>query len=364
MYYRRRNSQYWVVILAATLFLAFGVSLVMAADAPIVQAALTSPANNAPPAKEMDTTPTFVDVAYGPYEKTKLDFWKAPSDTPSPVIVEIHGGGFYEGDKSGFRGDHKNIARCLALGVSLASINYRFIGEAPLQDILRDSARAIQFLRYNAAAWNIDKTRMAAFGESAGAGTSLWLAFHDDLADPGNPDPVLRESTRLFAAGAQSPQATYDFGNWPEVLDIPRYIWYCADWFVSPSYYHMTGLDVFKPEGRKVRADLDMLALMDPKDPPVYLWSNQVNTDMNYANLCKLGYAWAAQMVKEQKYIAPDKVTTEPRINFDILHHPNHTETLQKACARAGIPCVAVYRDTPKDQKIGVFDFLLKQLLP
>ena len=41
--------------------------------------------------------------------------------------------------------------------------------------------------------FNLDKARVAAMGGSAGAGTSLWLAFHDDLADPASPDPVLRE---------------------------------------------------------------------------------------------------------------------------------------------------------------------------
>jgi hypothetical protein len=30
---------------------------------------------------------------------------------------------------------------------------------------------------------------------TAGACTSLWLAFHDDLADANTPDPIAREST-------------------------------------------------------------------------------------------------------------------------------------------------------------------------
>lgn len=364
MYFRSLFSRFWPSRVGTALFLTLGTSFcTLAADAPIQQAALTPPAASDPP-REIDTNPTITDVPYGPCEKNKLDFWKALSGKPTPLIVEIHGGGFYEGDKSGFRHDRTNIARCLSLGVSLASINYRFIGEAPIQDILRDSARAIQFLRYNATDWNIDKTRIAAFGESAGAGTSLWLAFHDDLADPGNPDPVLRESTRLKAAGAESPQATYDFSRWPQVLDIPQYIWQCSNWFVSPSYYHMDGLHVFKPEGRKVRADLDMLAWIDPNDPPVYLWSKQVNTNMSYVNLCRFGYAWATQMLSEGKVTDPNKVIKETNINFDILHHPAHTQTLEKTCQRIGVPCTTVYRDTPEEQKITLFDFLLKQLLP
>src|SRR5262249_15051893 len=73
-----------------------------------------------------------------------------------------------------------------------------------------DAARAIQFIRHKAKDWNIDPTRIAATGDSAGAGISLWLAFHDDLADPKNADPVLRESTRLTCAATKVGQTTYD----------------------------------------------------------------------------------------------------------------------------------------------------------
>jgi hypothetical protein len=38
----------------------------------------------------------------------------------------------------------------------------------------------------------------------------LWLAFHDDLADPKSDDPVARESTRLYCAGVNGAQVTLD----------------------------------------------------------------------------------------------------------------------------------------------------------
>jgi len=47
-------------------------------------------------------------------------------------------------------------------------------------------------------------------GGSAGAGISLWLGFHDDLADPDNEDPVLRESTRLSCMAVYNGQTSYD----------------------------------------------------------------------------------------------------------------------------------------------------------
>ncbi|MBL8994496.1 MAG: hypothetical protein JNM63_14220, partial [Spirochaetia bacterium] len=45
--------------------------------------------------------PTYGDVSYGPYgERNLLDFWKADSETPTPVLVSIHGGGFLGGNKT------------------------------------------------------------------------------------------------------------------------------------------------------------------------------------------------------------------------------------------------------------------------
>ncbi len=44
--------------------------------------------------------PTEANVKYGPYDRNLLDFWKAPSDKPVPLVVFIHGGGFRVGDKS------------------------------------------------------------------------------------------------------------------------------------------------------------------------------------------------------------------------------------------------------------------------
>lgn len=302
--------------------------------------------------------PTFTDVAYGPHERNKLDFWKASADKPSPVIVQIHGGGFYEGGKEGFRGHKDDIARSIEKGVSLASINYRFVESAPLKDILRDAARAIQFIRSKATEWNVDRTRIAAFGESAGAGCSLWLAFHDDLADPASPDPVLRESSRLTVAGGLFPQATYDFAKWPEILGVPHYVWYVSMWHISPTYYHCSPIGAYSEAGFKMRADLDLLTLISHDDPPVYLMSRHQGTELTYANLMVFASMWLAQKFAGKQFPG------DAWPNFDILHHPNHAHALQAACTTAGLPCTAIYRETPSEQDMGVVNFLLKRLVP
>ena len=80
----------------------------------------------------------------------------------------------------------------LDAGISVAAIRYRFVDG---KDIIfpapqHDGARAVQFLRSKAKEWNIDSDRVACYGGSAGAGISMWIGFHEDLADPTSDDPV------------------------------------------------------------------------------------------------------------------------------------------------------------------------------
>ena len=44
--------------------------------------------------------PDVENAKYGPHERNVLDLWKAKSDTPTPLVVFIHGGGFRGGDKA------------------------------------------------------------------------------------------------------------------------------------------------------------------------------------------------------------------------------------------------------------------------
>src|SRR5262249_21388956 len=152
-------------------------------------------------------SPTSENVTYGPHERNVLDFWQAKSERPTPVLVSIHGGGFVAGNKSGAPQPLKD---CLDAGISGAAIHYRHSTQAIAPAPFQDGARAVQFLRSKAKDWNIDSKRFAATGGSAGAGISLWLGFHKDMADPQNDDPVLRQSTRLTCMVVFEGQTSYD----------------------------------------------------------------------------------------------------------------------------------------------------------
>ncbi len=151
------------------------------------------------------------DVAYGKHPRQVLDFYPANSDRPTPVVFYIHGGGWRAGDKK------TNPKPFLDQGISVVAINYRYVQngvkdkvEPPVKAPLHDAARALQFVRSKAKEWNLDKKRIGATGGSAGTCSSLWLAFHDDLADPNSDDPIARESTRLDCAAVNGAQVSLD----------------------------------------------------------------------------------------------------------------------------------------------------------
>ncbi len=169
---------------------------------------------DAPPA-------THADISYGPDARNVLDFWPAIGDGPRPMLVYIHGGGWRGGSKKQV---DSNVQPYLDKGISVASIEYRLTPANPLPAPVHDAARAIQFLRSKAAEWQIDKSRIALQGTSAGACTSMWLLMHDDLADPDSPDIILRNSSRVIAAVGIAGQTSIDpkqIVPWlgPKVLD-------------------------------------------------------------------------------------------------------------------------------------------------
>src|SRR5439155_21213867 len=102
------------------------------------------------------------------------------------------------------------VAKCRDAGISVASANYRLSPMAPFPAPMRDGARAIQFLRFNAKELGIDPSRIAAAGNSAGGGIALSIGFHDDLANPQSRDPIERQSTRLTGLGVVGAQTSYD----------------------------------------------------------------------------------------------------------------------------------------------------------
>lgn len=220
------------------------------------------------PARAAD--PTHENVRYGPHERNVVDLWIAPSEAPTPLVVYFHGGGFRAGDKRSLNRDL--LRRLLEEGISVAAANYRLTDSAPFPAPMHDAARAVQLLRHRAARYHLDPAHVGATGGSAGAGISLWLAFHDDLAAADAEDPVARESTRVQAAVVYAGQSTYDPRIIAELFDTKE---------LHPAlvpFYGMSGPeDVSDPRFFPLFEEASPITHLTAEDPPVYLFYPQAN---------------------------------------------------------------------------------------
>jgi acetyl esterase/lipase len=155
----------------------------------------------------------------------------APSSpgAATPVVVIFHPGGFVGGDKHPCL--QKFIDKLLERGIAVACANYRLAPQAHYPAQMMDGARAIQWIRLHHAQFGVDPEQVSVMGLSAGGAIALWLAFHDDLADPKSGDAVARESTRVVAVVTSNAQATYDPATIASVFQTEQLPKFLADFF-------------------------------------------------------------------------------------------------------------------------------------
>jgi acetyl esterase/lipase len=141
------------------------------------------------------------DVPYGKQSvRQRLDIlYPAESRLPLPVIIHIHGGGWYTGGKGGER-TFAMMETFAEAGFVAVSIEYRLSDEAHFPAAVEDCKLAVRWLRAHARRYHIDTGQFAAIGASAGGHLSAMLAVtraEDGLeGDGGYPD----ESSALQAA--------------------------------------------------------------------------------------------------------------------------------------------------------------------
>lgn len=208
----------------------------------------------------MKPPPTQQNVKYGPHERNVLDFWQATSDEPTPLVLYIHGGGFRAGSKDSLNA--RTLRELLDARISVAGINYRLITQAPLPAAHEDCLRALQFLRWKAGEWNIDSDRVGAFGGSAGAQLCMYLAFHDEMADPESDDLLARQSSRLTCVATNGGQTTMDLAWWKE--HIPGYE------AAHRNFFETFGVDTQQEYMQHVK-NVSALSLLSKDDPPIFM---------------------------------------------------------------------------------------------
>lgn len=277
------------------------------------------------------------DIAYDSKERTQLDIWLPNTSIPTGLVIYVHGGGFTSGDKdfvytvqSGGAWDFPSDIRFLLQNnIAFTTIRYTLLkptGETEgVKKPMADVRKALQYLRYRANDFNIVKNKIILAGNSAGAGTSLWIAFNNDFADEQNTDPVLRESTRVKAVVARETQSSYNIEDrwvnsvfvdynitWPELLAIETGNIQKIFGVSSLAQYESPAIDAY-------RAEVDMISLMSSDDPEI--WINNTLRDV---------------------------VNPYNPLNPDIpSHHAFHARELKKRADAVGVKNISYYGKSP-----------------
>ena len=133
---------------------------------------------------QTDTATTFKPVEYPEgysaqlnvvYAKVKdwegkMDLYLAPKEKgPSPVVINIHGGGWNKGQKESQTGFNTFFKQ----GFAVANIGYRLTGQATAPAAVEDTRCALIYLIKNAKELNIDVNRIVIMGGSAGGHLAL-----------------------------------------------------------------------------------------------------------------------------------------------------------------------------------------------
>lgn len=252
----------------------------------------------------------FKDIGYDKYKQTVFDIFIPESDNSTPLVVYIHGGGFVSGDKSYiYDMQQKCIKELLKNNIAFASINYRLLHDEDRVGVIKclnDSKRCLQFIKYNSDVFNIDKDNVALIGSSAGAGTSLWLAFHDDMSDHKHKDPIMRESTKVKTAVAIETQATYDFNKWQDILFSPYKI-KMEELLKSDmkgrllAFYGIDDEEKLNSDNiKKYVQDIDLLGLMNKNCPEIWIKNEREDLKSPINPGLMYHHAYHAKALKER----------------------------------------------------------------
>ena len=275
-------------------------------------------------------TPTIQSARYGDHERNVVDIWQAEGKSPTPLVLVIHGGGWLGGAKE--RVDRfVDVQALLNAGISVAALNYRFVDQAiqegvepPVKAPLYDAARCLQFIRSKAKLWNIDTTQIAAAGGSAGACSSLWLAFHDDLCELTSDDLVARQSTRLCCVAVKGAQTSLDPKQMKEWTPNSKYGGHAFGFLGFKAF--LNGRDSILP----LLAEYSPYSLVTKNDPPVYLI-----------------------------YSTPPSLGQDQR---DPTHTSNFGVKLKNHCQKKDVPCELVYPGAPDILHADTTSFLIGKL--
>ncbi len=143
-------------------------------------------------------------AAYGAHPRQRLDLYRPRSKGAEaaraalPIILFLYGGSWQSGVREGYGFAGRALA---ARGFLVAVPDYRLVPEVRFPAFLEDNARALHWVRANAARFGGDPDRVVLVGHSAGAYNAAMLAL----------DPRWLGEDRRAVRGLVGLAGPYDF---------------------------------------------------------------------------------------------------------------------------------------------------------
>jgi acetyl esterase/lipase len=151
----------------------------------------------------------------------KLDLARPQGEGPFPALVFIHGGGWAQGNRQGYRGPIQEAAR---RGYVAVTIDYRLMQfdrakketttATPIFPAqIHDAKAAVRWVRANAQKYHVDPQRIGVTGGSAGGHLSLLVGLTDPASglegNSGNPQQSSRVQAVVNVYGPTEMAACY-----------------------------------------------------------------------------------------------------------------------------------------------------------
>ena len=271
--------------------------------------------------------PTHADASFGRHPHQLMDVY-LPTNRSGPFPVLVWFGGIWQPAKHA-----PDVNRFFPHGVAVIAVETRTMTDAvadkvsaPVSYVLDDAVRAVQFVRLNAAKWNLDVRRIAVGGGSQGALPALYVGCSGEHANAKATDAVERESSRVTCVAAYRSQPSID----PQRMQA----------WVPGVKWGAPALGCSFEESLARRAEL--LPVIQKWSPDWLL--NRAAAPMYFEN------NWGLTQ--------PENVT-EPDYK---VHSPAWSLGFQKLAQQAGAVCLVKFPDHPTEGYQDIWDFIVKEL--
>ncbi|HRI62326.1 MAG TPA: hypothetical protein PK228_21445 [Saprospiraceae bacterium] len=283
---------------------------------------------------------------------------------PVPLVIFLHGGGGFDGDKShGFANKYKPMmAALLKANIAYTSIDYSLLKtdgtEADgLKKPLYSITQFVQYIRHHAVCLNIKKGKIGIFGVSFGANAATWLAFNKEMKNQLATD-YKKQSTLVQALVTMETQCSNDMRVWAnQIFNSVPFSLICIKNIIEEvrmkAYYpnlvpppppsplttsgqvsavineYITNTPNYLAGTGNI--NLDMLDLMSEGDPPI--WLESFNEPAGFPSLNCL-----------------------PSNREQLVHHPYHPKALLDRAKQINLVALQKIKYVARINALGIFE--------